>query len=227
MAHYGVAVTGVDFTPGALARARRVAALLGIDVRVRFVAADLLELPWRERFDLVISLGALHHTVDPRRAFDRVQRLARPGGHVYVGLYHRPGREPFLEHFRGCLAGGGEEAAWAEFRRLHPSRRDDEHLRSWFRDQVLHPRESQHTLREVSPWLAAAGLELVATSINRFRPFKNLEALFKLEPGYAKRSRRALHRGRFFPGFFTFLARRPPAAARASTGTGAERTMVP
>lgn len=206
--HYRVEVTGVDFSSRALDRAREVAGRLGVDHRVRFVEADLLELRCDECFDLVISLGALHHTVDPRRALDRVQRLARPGGHVYVGLYHQPGRGPFLEHFSRILDHDGEEAALSEFLRLQPERRDDEHLRSWFRDQVRHPRETRHTLREVAPWLADAGLELVSTSINRFQPFKDLEALFELEAGYEARSRRALRRGRFFPGFFTFLARR-------------------
>ena len=206
--HYGVAVTGVDFTPCALHRAQEIADFLGLDHRVRFVEADLLQLVCDERFDLVISLGALHHTVDPRQAFDHVQRLARVGGTVYVGLYHQPGRGPFLDHFRRILKNDGEEAALAELCRLHSGRRDDEHLRSWFRDQVQHPRETQHTLREVTQWLADAGLELVSTSINRFRPFENIEALFEMEAGYEARSRQALQERRFFPGFFTFLARR-------------------
>ncbi len=206
--HYDVEITGVDFTPRAVDRARSVAGWLGVDERARFVEADFLGLFWDHRFDLVISLGALHHTVDPRQAFGHVQRWARPGGHVYVGLYHRPGRQPFLEHFRQVVDEGGEEKALEEFRRLLRSRRDDEHLRSWFRDQVLHPRESQHTLRQVGGWLAAAGLELESTSINRFQPFADLEALYELELEYAGHSRRALRQGHFFPGFFTFLARR-------------------
>lgn len=206
--HYGVEATAVDFTPRALERAREVARHLGVDSRIRFIVADLLELELDESFDLVVSLGALHHTVDPRRAFDRVGRLAGPGGHVYVGLYHQPGRGPFLDHFHAILEHRGEEEAFAEFRRLHPDRGDDEHLRSWFRDQVRHPRETQHTLREVMPWLSDAGFELVSTSINRFQPFADVEELYELEAGYEARSRRALRRKRFFPGFFTFLARR-------------------
>ncbi len=205
--HYEVEVTGIDFTPRALERAREVADQLGVADRARFVEADLMELRQDEQFDLVVSLGALHHTADPRRAFDNVQRLARPGGHVYLGLYHQAGRTVFLEHFRRILDAEGEEAALAEFRRLQPELWDDEHLRSWFRDQVLHPRETRHTLREVVQWLAADGLELVSTSLNRFRRFADLEALYALEAGYEARSRRALKQGRYFPGFFTVLAR--------------------
>ncbi len=207
--HYDVEVKGIDFTSRALDRARDVASRLGVDRRVRLVEADLLELSTDERFDLVVSLGVLHHMEDPRQAFDCIQRLARLGSHVYIGLYHQPGRGPFLRHFCEILERGGEEAALAEFRRLRSDSGDDEQQLSWFRDQVLHPRETQHTLREVVEWLDAAGLELVSTSINRFQPFTDLEALFELEAGYEERSRRALQELRFFPGFFTFMAWRP------------------
>lgn len=207
--HYEVEVTGVDFTVRALERAQEVAHRLGVHHRVRFVEADLLELVCHQSFDLVCSLGVLHHTPDPRRAFHRIQHLARPGGHIYLGLYHQPGRAPFLEHFHRIVEQEGEVAAFEAFRDLQPEPQDEEHLRSWFRDQVLHPRESQHTLREVTEWLVADGLELVSTSINRFQPFESLDSLFEMEAAYEARSQQALRQLRFFPGFFTLLARRP------------------
>ncbi len=207
--HYGAAVIGLDFSTTAVARARAVADRLGVARRARFVAGDLFELRFDGRFDLAIGLGVLHHAADARRAFEHLWRTVRPGGHVYAGLYHEPGRSVFRHHFRELLASHGEEAAFDEFRRLHPSRPDGDHLRSWFEDQVLHPRESQHTLREVCEWLAAAELELTSTSINRFGAFRRAEDLYELEADYAGRSRRALKEGRFLPGFFTFMARRP------------------
>lgn len=52
-------------------------------------------------------------------------------------------------------------------------------------------------------------LELVTTSINRFQPISDRELLFDLELGYEETSRRALfEENRYFPGFFTALARR-------------------
>ncbi|HEU4419241.1 MAG TPA: class I SAM-dependent methyltransferase [Planctomycetota bacterium] len=208
--HYGLAVTALDFSAKALQRAQALAVEVRVADRVTFVCRNLFdELPVSD-VDLVISLGVLHHTGDARRAFGHVQRAACAGGHVHVGLYHRHGRQVFLEMFRELVASRGEAAAFERFRALTAGRgSDEEHLQSWFRDQVLHPHETQHTLREVVGWLDEDGLELRSTSINRFERIDGRDALFEMEVGYAERSRQAnVVEGRFFPGFFTFLAQR-------------------
>ena len=212
--HHGVRVTAVDFTAAALERARAVAERLGCADRIDFVHGDLFAFDPAERFDLVASLGVLHHTGDTRAAFDHAAHLVAPGGTLYVGLYHAPARRVFLDHFRGIAAREGEAAALAAYRRLDAVRAaDDQHLRSWFRDQVLHPHETQHTLREVWPWLVDAGLELRSTSLNGFAPLPAPETLLEIEAGYEERSRRALTvERRYLPGFFTVLATRGSAA---------------
>jgi SAM-dependent methyltransferase len=213
---YGRAVTALDFSTTALQRAHELAAAVGVVGRVVFVRQDLFGPLPAQDVDLVVSLGVLHHTGDTRRAFAHVQRAARAGGYVYVGLYHEHGRRVFLDYFAEILCKRGEDAAFARFRELAGGRGSDaEHLRSWFRDQVLHPHETLHTLREVAGWLREDGLELVSTSINQFRRYRSLDELFALELEYAERARRAIHEEeRFFPGFFTVLAR-TSAAIRA------------
>jgi ubiquinone/menaquinone biosynthesis C-methylase UbiE len=55
------------------------------------VQADAERLPFaRESFDLVMSIGVLHHLPQPERALERLVPLARPGGHVHVYLYWVP-----------------------------------------------------------------------------------------------------------------------------------------
>ncbi len=206
--HHGVSVTAVDFSRRALERARQVADTLEVGRQIHFIENDLLCFEPSEPVDLLISLGVLHHTADPQAAVRRVSGWVRPGGHLYLGLYHAPGRQVFLDHFSASLA-QGETTALDAFRRLATDwADDDEHLRSWFRDQVLHPQESQHTLRQVHAWLKDIGYRLESTSINRFQPFDDVEELYAMESSYAERSRQALAEGRFFPGFFTLLARR-------------------
>ncbi|MCA8948347.1 MAG: class I SAM-dependent methyltransferase [Planctomycetes bacterium] len=214
--HYGVTVTAVDFTAAALERARAVAAALGTSGRIRFVESDLFDYEHEGTVDLVLSIGVLHHTRDCEAAFKHVQRFAGPGKQVYIGLYHEPGRRPFLELFRGLLESKGEEAAFAHYRRLDGIHAADETMaRSWFRDQVLHPHETQHTLRELAGWFRDTGFELESTSVNRFEPVADVEALFALEQTFDERSRRAnVDEGRYFPGFFTGLGRRTVTARR-------------
>jgi cyclopropane fatty-acyl-phospholipid synthase-like methyltransferase len=210
--HYGIPVVGVDFTERAVERARGVAEALGTERLVRFRVADLFAVEEVEA-DLVASVGVLHHTHDARGAFLRIQRMAGPKGFVHLGLYHRHGRQPFLDLLRGVLESDGEDAAFRRYRELDGARRgDDTLLRSWFRDQVLHPHESLHTLREVAAWLRDAGFEVRSTSVNGFAAFERVEDLFAIEPSLAEVSRRAnCVERRMFPGFFTVLARRTGA----------------
>lgn len=207
--HYPVEVDAVDLTPRALERARALAPLAGTEGRVHFRECNVFELESDTRYDLAVSLGVLHHTGDARRAFGRVAAAVRPGGHVYLGLYHAPGRRVFLDEMGRIAREEGEDAAFERYRRLDRVHAQDETLaRSWFRDQVLHPHETQHTLKEACGWLDEHGLELLSTSINRFGPIRDRELLFEEELRYEEISRRALfEEERYFPGFFTVLAR--------------------
>jgi SAM-dependent methyltransferase len=208
--HYQIPATGVDFTAKAIARARLVSRRLNTSQLASFVVDDLFEFDGAAATDLVTCVGVLHHTRCAREGFERIQRFVAPQKYVYLGLYHLYGRKPFLELFRDLLASEGEDAAFRRYAQLDSSRVGDAvHRRSWFRDQVLHPHESSHTLVEVASWLAAAGFEIERTSINGFEPFDRIDALLDDESRYEEVSWRAnLIEGRYFPGFFTVLARR-------------------
>jgi SAM-dependent methyltransferase len=207
--HYGIRALGVDFTEKAIARARLVSRRLKTSDLASFVAADLFEFEGTPA-DLVTCVGVLHHTRCALEAFDRIQRFVAPQKYVYLGLYHLYGRKPFLELFRDLIAREGEDAAFRRYVQLDSARRSNRvHRMSWFRDQVLHPHESSHTLREVAAWLAATSFEIERTSINGFEPFDDMDVLFDAEKHYEEISRRAnFTEGRYFPGFFTVLARR-------------------
>jgi SAM-dependent methyltransferase len=81
---YGGTYVGLDFSyavDAAYANGGR----LG---NVHFVQADLFHLPFADAtFDLVISLGVLHHTPDPRRAFASLPRVLKPGGKLSITVY--------------------------------------------------------------------------------------------------------------------------------------------
>src|SRR5439155_11769137 len=52
------------------------------------IQADLFNLPFKEgRFDFIYSLGVLHHTTNPPKAFDCLIPLLRPGGGIMVWIY--------------------------------------------------------------------------------------------------------------------------------------------
>lgn len=208
--HYGVEVDALDITRPALERAHAIGERLGTAERVSFRHQDVFEWAPTESYDLAVSMGVLHHTRDPRGGLARMVRALRPHGHVYVGLYHAPARRVFLEEMWRIAREQGEEAAFRRYRELDAVHADDETLaRSWFRDQVLHPHETQHTIGEVQEWFDELGVELVSTSINRFKPITSRLRLMWNERRYRAMSKRALFQeNRYFPGFFTALGRR-------------------
>ncbi len=83
---HGAGVIGVDLSSAV----NKAAALCAELPDVAIVQADLLDLPIAESaFDLVYSIGVLHHTPDPRRAFAEIARRVKPGGRLVVWLYRR------------------------------------------------------------------------------------------------------------------------------------------
>lgn len=84
-AHAGAKVVAVDLG-ASIDVARR-----NLPESVLTVQADAEHLPFEEgAFDLVMSIGVLHHLPDPQRALRSIARHARPGGHVHVYLYWVP-----------------------------------------------------------------------------------------------------------------------------------------
>jgi SAM-dependent methyltransferase len=94
---WGGEVVGVD-----LSRAVDVAhANLGDRPNVHLVQADLFALPFRAgTFDVAYSIGVLHHTPDPARAFRCVSATVRKGGVLAVYVYPAYGA---ARHFSDAL----------------------------------------------------------------------------------------------------------------------------
>ena len=113
--------------------------------------------------------------------------------HIFIGLYHKYGRKPFLEEFKSV---DNEDKMFERYCELDSRFTDETHLRSWFRDQVLHPHETTHTMEEVNEILYENNMELIWSSI---------EGDEKL---YEDLTRAKLSNNEYWPGFFTFLARR-------------------
>ena len=203
--NYPCQVTGIDFNLVAVERAQAVAQHLGLSSQI--MEYDLVKFVPEEKFDLVISLGVIHHTDNCLGAIRHLLRhVLASNGKMYIGLYHKYGREPFLSYFEKLKTEKRDENyLFEKYKELHSSLNNGTHLLSWFRDQVLHPHETQHTLEEVAGLLENEGAKLVSTSINKFQPFEDPKKLFEMKKNYSQLGRDSLAKRRYFPGFFTFL----------------------
>jgi SAM-dependent methyltransferase len=91
-------ITGVDFSTGMLAQARRAHPDAG------WVRADVRALPFAEAFDLAVSFGALGHFLPGERPalFAGVYRALRPGG---IFAFPVPAPQPVTSSMYWALLG--------------------------------------------------------------------------------------------------------------------------
>ncbi len=103
VAPYAREVVGVDLNCAALAAEK-----CRDFPNVSTVEGDLATVDLGRQFDLVYSIGVLHHTDDPRRCFMNLARHVRPGGRMIVWVYSHEGNglvrvviEPLKRHVYG------------------------------------------------------------------------------------------------------------------------------
>jgi SAM-dependent methyltransferase len=88
-ASYGARIVGIDLSAAVEAANHNLGALPD----TAFLQADVFNLPLRpESFDLIYSIGVLHHTPDTHAAFAALPRLLRPGGRIVIWVYTKEGR---------------------------------------------------------------------------------------------------------------------------------------
>ena len=154
-ARLGARVTGLDFSPAAIAVARELARDVGLDGRARFIGSDVYtaaETLGGQRFDVVYTGGgALVWLPDLARWARTVASCLRDGGQVYLAEFHP------LTH---CLDDDGRTVARDYFDSApevcdHPATYTDG-------PSLTHPTsvQWQHTLADVITAVAQAGLRL-------------------------------------------------------------------
>ncbi len=93
MRYSNATVLAVDLSLSSIAYAIRKTRELGI-TNVEYAQADIMELGTLQRqFDLIESVGVLHHLEDPAAGWRILIDLLRPGGLMKIGLYSELARE--------------------------------------------------------------------------------------------------------------------------------------
>ncbi len=79
-------ITAVDLNTIEIARQRN-----ALCQNVHFVEANIEIMDLGRKFDIVFSIGVIHHTDDPDRSFERIYEHCKPGGLVIVWTYSAEG----------------------------------------------------------------------------------------------------------------------------------------
>jgi ubiquinone/menaquinone biosynthesis C-methylase UbiE/uncharacterized protein YbaR (Trm112 family) len=142
---------------------------------VHIVRADIFHLPFSdEAFDIIWSEGVLHHTPDPKKAFDSLNRVLKRGGMSYVWVYSKSPKERMRRLFRTprlprallylfCYLLVVPYAVWQGLRILFQFRGT---AFAFF--DALSPRyQSEHDREEVRQWFLSTGFSRVETTEDR------------------------------------------------------------
>lgn len=145
--------------------------------RIRFELADLLEIgQLGRRFQVIESMGVLHHLADPEAGLHALTAVLEPGGIIGIGLYSKAARIPLAEvrDRYGPADMESDEAvrnfrAWAlaELRGSKLLYSPDFYSIGGCRDAFFHVREHCYSLEQIGEMLDRAGLRLLAVQTPR------------------------------------------------------------
>ncbi len=164
----------VDISRASLAYARRKTREEGLR-NIEYAQADILNLGSIGRtFDLIESVGVLHHLADPKAGWRVLLSLLKPDGIMRIGLYSETARRSVVDA-RALIAERGFGATAEDIRMLRQVViRDSNELRwkpltrsgdfysiSGCRDMLFNVMEHRFTIPEIAAFLNENGLSFL------------------------------------------------------------------
>jgi tetratricopeptide (TPR) repeat protein/2-polyprenyl-3-methyl-5-hydroxy-6-metoxy-1,4-benzoquinol methylase len=175
----GAQVLAIDLSLSSISYAKRKTQELGI-TNIEYAQADILQLGNIGRtFDIIESVGVLHHLADPFAGWRTLLSLLRPGGFMTVGFYSQVATG-HLAKARAFIAARGYARTSDDIRRFRQdaivagesvalqrlSDTQDFYSISECRDLVFHVQEQRLTLGEIESFLAECGLRFIAFELD-------------------------------------------------------------
>jgi SAM-dependent methyltransferase len=177
-------VIGIDLSAGTLAVAQERCDRSGVADRVTFKQMSLFDVDQLPgEFDLINSVGVLHHTADPVGGLQALAQKLAPGGILHIFIYAELGRweirlmqEAIVllqgsqkgDYTDGVKVGRQVFAALPENNRLKKREQDrwslENHRDECFADMYVHPQEIDYSIPTVQHLIQSSGLDFLGFS---------------------------------------------------------------
>jgi tetratricopeptide (TPR) repeat protein/2-polyprenyl-3-methyl-5-hydroxy-6-metoxy-1,4-benzoquinol methylase len=176
----GIRVLAIDLSLSSISYAKRKTLELGI-TNIEYAQADILKLSELARtFDIIESVGVLHHLADPFAGWRTLLSLLRPGGFMCLGFYSELARR-HVAKAREIIAARGYSNSAEDIRRFRRdlavrnpgdemqnlSQYPDFFSTSECRDLLFHVQEHRLTISQIQCFLADNGLHFVGFELDR------------------------------------------------------------
>ena len=177
----GIHVLAVDLSLSSISYAKRKTQELGM-TNVEYAQADILKLGNMARtFDIIESVGVLHHLADPFSGWRTLLSRLRPGGFMRLGFYSALARRHIVKA-REFIAARGYAGTADDIRRFRQddlavgnpgidlqslSQFPDFYSTSECRDLLFHVQEHRLTLGQIGSFLAELGVHFIGFELDR------------------------------------------------------------
>lgn len=155
-------VIGVDLSKNSVKKAKELKKRFCVK-NAEFFEMNLLENAFKEnkKFDLIISYGVLHHTENPRKAFENIARHLKRNGTISIGLYNTFGRarHRVKRKIVNALAGENFEKRMETAKKLFFKGKTPKQGENWLADKYAHPFEKYYSINEILNWFKEENIE--------------------------------------------------------------------
>ena len=180
-------VTAADLSLTSIAYAKRKTNELGI-TNLEYLQADILKLHKLEKkFDIIDSVGVLHHMEEPMVGWKVLTNLLKPGSLMRIGLYSELARQGIVKIRKEIALKkvGTSESEIREYRQTLAESNDKDHQQltkssdfyslSTLRDLIFHVQEHRFTIPQIKNCLEELGLKFCGfinkDAISNFKKF--------------------------------------------------------
>jgi 2-polyprenyl-3-methyl-5-hydroxy-6-metoxy-1,4-benzoquinol methylase len=156
----GANVTAIDFSSSSITKAKNLATKMK-SKNVKFYEKNILELDLEKKFDIVIALGSLHHTIDAKKGFSIACKHCKINGIVIIGLYNKYSR--FRHQLKRVvlflLAGKDFEKRIIFGQKLFGGNKS----KSWLADKYGQVHESYHSINQILFWFKEENIKFISS----------------------------------------------------------------
>jgi len=160
----GAKVTAIDFSNSSIKKATELAEIKCQTNKPKYFLKNILELKQNEfnkKFDIVIALGSLHHTIDAKKGFILGCQQLKENGIIIIGLYNKYSRARHrVKRIIVRLIAGNDIEKRIKLGELFFNKKTSKER---IADKFGQVHESYHSISEIQKWFKEENIEFIGS----------------------------------------------------------------